>query len=42
MRALIYRQMGSYRFDEAIGTALVLGALVLALSTLSERWSKAR
>jgi thiamine transport system permease protein len=40
--ALIYRQMGSYRFDEAIGTALVLGALVLALSTLSERWSRAR
>ena len=28
--ALIYRQMGSYRFDEAIGTALVLSALVLS------------
>ena len=39
--ALIYRQMGSYRFDEAIGTALVLGALVLAFSTLAERWSDA-
>jgi thiamine transport system permease protein len=37
--ALIYRQMGSYRFDEAIGTALVLGTLVLAFSTLAERWS---
>ncbi len=37
--ALIYRQMGSYRFDEAIGTALVLGAIVLAFSTLAERWS---
>jgi thiamine transport system permease protein len=37
--ALIYRQMGSYRFDQAIGTALVLGLMVLALSTLAERWS---
>jgi hypothetical protein len=34
--------MGSYRFDEAIGTALVLGALVLAFSTLAERWSAQR
>jgi hypothetical protein len=34
--------MGSYRFDEAIGTALFLGALVLALTTLAERWSAAR
>jgi thiamine transport system permease protein len=40
--ALIYRQMGSYRFDEAIGTALVLGLIVLALSTLAERWSESR
>lgn len=40
--ALIYRQMGSYRFDEAIGTALVLSALVLAFSTLAERWSEQR
>ncbi len=40
--ALIYRQMGSYRFDEAIGTALVLALLVLALSTLAERWSAQR
>jgi hypothetical protein len=39
--ALIYRQMGSYRFDEAIGTALLLGAMVLAFSTLAERWSAA-
>ncbi|MGL4297286.1 MAG: thiamine/thiamine pyrophosphate ABC transporter permease ThiP, partial [Aestuariivirga sp.] len=37
--ALIYRQMGSYRFDEAAGTALVLALLVLALVTLAERWS---
>lgn len=40
--ALIYRQMGSYRFDEAIGTALVLGFIVLAFSTLAERWSETR
>ena len=40
--ALIYRQMGSYRFDAAIGTALVLGLLVLAFSTLAERWSDNR
>jgi thiamine transport system permease protein len=38
--ALIYRQMGSYRFDAAIGTALVLALVVLALSALAERWSK--
>lgn len=37
--ALIYRQMGSYRFDEAIGTALLLSALVLGFTTLAERWS---
>jgi thiamine transport system permease protein len=37
--SLIYRQMGSYRFDAAIGTALVLSAMVLAFSTLAERWS---
>jgi thiamine transport system permease protein len=40
--ALIYRQMGSYRFDEAIGTALILSAMVLALSALAERWSRER
>ena len=40
--SLIYRQMGSYRFDAAIGTALVLGAIVLAFSTLAERWSTPR
>lgn len=40
--ALVYRQMGSYRFDEAIGTALVLSALVLAFSSLAERWSDQR
>jgi thiamine transport system permease protein len=38
--ALIYRQMGSYRFDAAIGTALVLALAVLAFSALAERWSK--
>ena len=38
--ALIYRQMGSYRFNDAIGTALMLAALVLALTTLAERWSR--
>jgi thiamine transport system permease protein len=37
--ALIYRQMGSYRFDAAIGTAMILAILVLAFQTLSERWS---
>ena len=37
--ALIYRQMGSYRFDTAIGTALVLGLVVLVFSSLAERWS---
>ena len=40
--ALIYRQMGSYRFDEAIGTALILGILVFLLASLSERWSGPR
>jgi len=40
--SLIYRQMGSYRFDAAVGTALILGILVLALSSLSERWSRPR
>ena len=39
--ALIYRQMGSYRFDAAVGTALVLGLMVLALTTLTERWGRA-
>ncbi len=40
--ALIHRQMGSYRFDAAIGTALILAVLVLAMQSLSERWSNAR
>ncbi len=39
--ALIYRQMGSYRFDAAIGTALLLSAIVLAFSALAERWGRA-
>ena len=38
--SLIYRQMGSYRFDAAIGTALVLGLVVLAFSSLAERWGR--
>ena len=40
--ALIYRQMGSYRFNDAIGTSLLLALLVLALTTLAERWSERR
>ncbi len=40
--ALIYRQMGSYRFSEATGSALVLGLIVLAFTTLAERWSRTR
>jgi len=39
--SLIYRQMGSYRIDEAVGTALLLGLLVLGLMSLAERWSAA-
>lgn len=39
--ALIYRQMGTYRFDEAVGTGLLLALLVLACTTLAERWSRA-
>jgi len=37
--ALIYRQMGSYRFNDAVGTALLLSLLMLALISLAERWS---
>ena len=37
--SLIYRQMGTYRIDEAVGSALLLGLLVLALMSLAERWS---
>jgi thiamine transport system permease protein len=40
--ALIYRQMGTYRFNEAVGTALLLALLVLAFTTLAERWSARR
>lgn len=40
--SFIHRQMGSYRFDEAVGTALLLALLVLALTGLAERWSAAR
>jgi thiamine transport system permease protein len=38
--ALIYRQMGSYRFGDAIGTALMLGVIVVALTSLADRWSR--
>ena len=37
--ALIYRQLGTYRVNEAVGTALLLALLVLAFTTLAERWS---
>lgn len=40
--ALIYRQMGSYRFTEATGSALLLGLIVLAFTALAERWSARR
>jgi thiamine transport system permease protein len=40
--ALIYRQMGSYRFTEATGSALLLGLIVLVFTALAERWSARR
>ena len=39
--SFIHRQMGSYRIDEAVGSALLLGCLVLALMRLAEHWSAA-
>jgi thiamine transport system permease protein len=39
--ALIYRQMGQYRFGDAAGTALVLAAFCFLLSSLAQRWSHA-
>ncbi len=40
--ALIYSQMGNYRIDAAAGTALVLGAMSLALISLFERLAARR
>lgn len=40
--SFIYRQMGTYRIDQAVGSALLLGLLVLGLMSLAERWSEAR
>lgn len=37
--ALIYRQMGSYRMDDAAGTALVLAVLCFGLTSLAQKWS---
>ncbi len=37
--ALIYRQMGQYRFGDAAGTALVLALFCFGLSSLAQRWS---
>lgn len=34
--SLIYRQMGSYRMDQAAGTALILALFALALITITE------
>ena len=38
--ALIFRQMGHYRMNDAAGTALVLAAFCFALITLAQRWSQ--
>ena len=38
--ALIFRQMGNYRMNDAAGTALVLAAFCFALITLAQRWSQ--
>ena len=38
--ALIYRQMGHYRMNDAAGTALVLAVCCFALITLAQRWSQ--
>jgi thiamine transport system permease protein len=38
--ALIFRQMGHYRMNDAAGTALVLAAFCFVLITLAQRWSK--
>jgi thiamine transport system permease protein len=38
--ALIFRQMGNYRMNDAAGTALVLAAFCFALITLAQKWSQ--
>jgi thiamine transport system permease protein len=38
--ALIFRQMGHYRMNDAAGTALVLAVYCFALITLAQRWSQ--
>ena len=38
--ALIFRQMGHYRMNDAAGTALVLAAFCFVLITLAQRWSR--
>ena len=38
--ALIYRQMGSYRIDAAMASALVLALLALAITLAAQRWSQ--
>jgi thiamine transport system permease protein len=38
--ALIYRQMGHYRMNDAAGTALVLAGFSFVLITLAQRWSQ--
>ena len=38
--ALIFRQMGHYRMNDAAGTALVLAAFCFVLITLAQRWSQ--
>jgi thiamine transport system permease protein len=38
--ALIFRQMGHYRMNDAAGTALVLAAFCFVLITLAQKWSR--
>ena len=38
--ALIFRQMGNYRMNDAAGTALVLAVFCFALIALAQRWSQ--
>ena len=38
--ALIFRQMGHYRMNDAVGTAFVLAVFCFVLITLAQRWSR--
>lgn len=38
--ALIFRQMGHYRMNDAAGTALVLAAFCFVLITFAQKWSR--